>query len=116
MLSDGGVHSHNTHLYALVKLARDKGLKKVFVHCFMDGRDVPPSGGKGYVEQLDEELKKIGVGKIATVMGRYYAMDRDNRFERVEKAYVTALVYGEGETVKNGEEAMQFSYDKGETD
>lgn len=115
LLSDGGVHSHNTHLYALVKLARDKGLKKVFVHCFMDGRDVPPSSGKGYVEQLDEELSKIGVGKIATVMGRYYAMDRDNRFERVEKAYA-ALVYGEGETAKNGEEAMQLSYDKGETD
>jgi 2,3-bisphosphoglycerate-independent phosphoglycerate mutase len=115
LLSDGGVHSHNTHLYALVKLARDKGLRKVFVHCFMDGRDVPPSSGKGYVEQLDEELKKIGVGKIATVMGRYYAMDRDNRFERVEKAYA-ALVYGEGETAKSGEEAMQNSYDKGETD
>lgn len=115
LLSDGGVHSHNTHLYALVKLAHDKGLKKVFVHCFMDGRDVPPSSGKGYVEQLDEELKKIGVGKIATVMGRYYAMDRDNRFERVEKAYA-ALVYGEGETAKSGEEAMQNSYDKGETD
>ena len=115
LLSDGGVHSHNTHLYALVKLARDKGLKKVFVHCFMDGRDVPPSSGKGYVEQLDEELSKIGVGKIATVMGRYYAMDRDNRFERVEKAYA-ALVYGEGETAKSGEEAMQNSYDKGETD
>jgi len=115
LLSDGGVHSHNTHLYALVKLARDKGLKKVFVHCFMDGRDVPPSSGKGYVEQLDEELKKIGVGKIATVMGRYYAMDRDNRFERVEKAYAT-LVYGEGETAASGEEAMQNSYDKGETD
>ena len=115
LLSDGGVHSHNTHLYALVKLARDKGLKKVFVHCFMDGRDVPPSSGKGYVEQLDEELSKIGVGKIATVMGRYYAMDRDNRFERVEKAYA-ALVYGEGETAKSGEEAMQNSYEKGETD
>ncbi|MEA4938046.1 MAG: 2,3-bisphosphoglycerate-independent phosphoglycerate mutase [Christensenella sp.] len=115
LLSDGGVHSHNTHLYALVKLARDKGLKKVFVHCFMDGRDVPPSSGKGYVEQLDEELSKIGVGKIASVMGRYYAMDRDNRFERVEKAYA-ALVYGEGETANNGEEAMQNSYDKGETD
>ena len=115
LLSDGGVHSHNTHLYALVKLAHDKGLKKVFVHCFMDGRDVPPSSGKGYVEQLDEELSKIGVGKIATVMGRYYAMDRDNRFERVEKAYA-ALVYGEGETAKSGEEAMQLSYDKGETD
>ena len=115
LLSDGGVHSHNTHLYALVRLAHDKGLKKVFVHCFMDGRDVPPSSGKGYVEQLDAELSKIGVGKIATVMGRYYAMDRDNRFERVEKAYA-ALVYGEGESAASGEEAMQNSYDKGETD
>ena len=115
LLSDGGVHSHNTHLYALVKLARDAGLKKVFVHCFMDGRDVPPSSGKGYVEQLDEQLKELGCGKIATVMGRYYAMDRDNRFERVEKAY-DAMVYGEGVTVSSGEEAMQQSYDKGETD
>jgi 2,3-bisphosphoglycerate-independent phosphoglycerate mutase len=115
LLSDGGVHSHNTHLYALVKLARDSGLKKVFVHCFMDGRDVPPSSGKGYVEQLDEQLKKLGCGKIATVMGRYYAMDRDNRFERVEKAYA-AMVYGEGVTAPTGEEAMQQSYDKGETD
>ncbi|MEA5047268.1 MAG: 2,3-bisphosphoglycerate-independent phosphoglycerate mutase [Eubacteriales bacterium] len=115
LLSDGGVHSHNTHLYALVKMAKDAGLKKVFVHCFMDGRDVPPSSGKGYVEALDAELQKIGVGKIATVMGRYYAMDRDNRFERVEKAYA-ALVYGEGETAPTGEAAMQQSYDKGETD
>ncbi len=115
LLSDGGVHSHNTHLYALLQLAHDKGLKKVFVHCFMDGRDVPPSSGKGYVEQLDAEIAKIGTGKIATVMGRYYAMDRDNRFERVEKAYA-ALVYGEGQTALSGEEAMQNSYDKGETD
>ena len=115
LLSDGGVHSHNTHLYALVQLAHDKGLKKVFVHCFMDGRDVPPSSGKGFVEELDAKLSEIGVGKIATVMGRYYAMDRDNRLERVEKAYA-ALVYGEGETACSGEEAMQRSYDKGETD
>ena len=115
LLSDGGVHSHNTHLYALVELAKKSGLTKVFVHCFMDGRDVPPSSGKGYVEELDKKLAEIGVGKIATVMGRYYAMDRDNRFERVEKAYA-ALVYGEGETASSGEEAMQRSYDKGETD
>ncbi len=115
LCSDGGVHSHNTHLYALLQLAHDNGLKKVYVHCFMDGRDVPPSSGKGYVEQLDEKLKEIGTGKIATVMGRYYAMDRDNRFERVEKAYA-ALAYGEGETAASGEKAMQQSYDKGETD
>ncbi|HML69125.1 MAG TPA: 2,3-bisphosphoglycerate-independent phosphoglycerate mutase [Clostridia bacterium] len=115
LLSDGGVHSHNTHLYALVEMAKKAGLTKVFVHCFMDGRDVPPSSGKGFVEELDAKLKEIGVGKIATVMGRYYAMDRDNRFERVQKAY-SALVYGEGETAANGEIAMQNSYDKGETD
>ncbi len=115
LLSDGGVHSHNTHLYALVKLAKDAGLKKIFVHCFMDGRDTPPSSGKGYVEELQRELDKIGAGKIATVMGRYYAMDRDNRFERVEKAYA-ALVYGEGETASSGIEAMQKSYDRAETD
>jgi 2,3-bisphosphoglycerate-independent phosphoglycerate mutase len=115
LLSDGGVHSHNTHLYALVEMAKKAGLTKVFVHCFMDGRDVPPSSGKCYVEQLDEKLAEIGTGKIATVMGRYYAMDRDNRFERVEKAY-SALVYGEGETAATGEIAMQNSYDKGETD
>ncbi|NLI54299.1 MAG: 2,3-bisphosphoglycerate-independent phosphoglycerate mutase [Clostridiales bacterium] len=115
LLSDGGVHSHNTHLYALVRLAKDAGLKKVYVHCFMDGRDTPPSSGKCYVEELQAELDKIGAGKIATVMGRYYAMDRDNRFERVEKAYA-ALVYGEGVTANSGAEAMQQSYDKGETD
>ncbi len=115
LLSDGGVHSHNTHLYALVEMAKKAGLTKVFVHCFMDGRDVPPSSGKGFVEELDAKLKEIGVGKIATVMGRYYAMDRDNRFERVQKAY-NALVYGEGETAASGEIAMQNSYDKGETD
>lgn len=115
LLSDGGVHSHNTHLYALVEMAKKAGLTKVFVHCFMDGRDVPPSSGKGFVEELDAKLKEIGVGKIATVMGRYYAMDRDNRFERVQKAY-SALVCGEGETAANGEIAMQNSYDKDETD
>ncbi|MEA4869641.1 MAG: 2,3-bisphosphoglycerate-independent phosphoglycerate mutase [Christensenella sp.] len=115
LLSDGGVHSHNTHLYALVELAKKSGLKKVYVHCFMDGRDVPPSSGKGFVEELDAKLAEIGVGKIASVMGRYYAMDRDNRYERVEKAYA-ALVYGEGETASSGAEAMQKSYDKGETD
>lgn len=115
LCSDGGVHSHLTHLYALVKLAKDHGLTKVFVHCFMDGRDVPPTSGKGYVEQVDAKLKELGVGRIATVMGRYYAMDRDNRFERVEKAYA-ALTYGEGPTASSAAEAMQQSYDAGVTD
>ena len=115
LCSDGGVHSHLTHLYALVKLAKDHGLTKVFVHCFMDGRDVPPTSGKGYVEQVDAKLKELGVGRIATVMGRYYAMDRDNRFERVEKAYAT-LTYGEGLTASSAAEAMQQSYDAGVTD
>ncbi len=115
LCSDGGVHSHLEHLYALVEMAKQHGLTKVFVHCFMDGRDVPPSSGKGYVEQVDAKLKQIGCGKIASVMGRYYAMDRDNRFERVEKAYA-ALTYGEGDTANSAAEAMQSSYDAGVTD
>ena len=115
LCSDGGVHSHLTHLYALVKLARENGLKNVFIHCFMDGRDVPPESGKGYIHALKNELKALGCGKIATVMGRYYAMDRDNRFERVEKAYA-ALVYGKGIQAEDPEAAMQASYDAGVTD
>ena len=115
LLSDGGVHSHNTHLYALLEMAKKLGLEKVFVHCFMDGRDVPPSSGKDYVKQLMDKLQEIGVGKIATVMGRYYAMDRDNRWERVEKAYA-AMVYGEGEQADCPLCAMQNSYDKEVTD
>ena len=115
LCSDGGVHSHLEHLYALVKMAKDHGLEKVYVHCFMDGRDVPPSSGRGYVEQVDAKLKELGCGKIASVMGRYYAMDRDNRFERVEKAYA-ALTYGEGLTAASAAEAMQASYDAGVTD
>ena len=115
LLSDGGVHSHNTHLYALLEMAKRVGVEKVFVHCFMDGRDVPPSSGKDYVKELMEKLDEIGVGKIATVMGRYYAMDRDNRWERVEKAYA-AMVYGEGEQAECPLCAMQNSYDKEVTD
>ena len=87
LLSDGGVHSHITHLFALLKMAKEQGLEKVYVHCFLDGRDVPPSSGKSYVEQLQAEIQKLGVGQIATVMGRYYAMDRDKRWDRVQKAY-----------------------------
>ena len=115
LLSDGGVHSHNTHLYALLEMAKRMGLEKVFVHCFMDGRDVPPSSGKDYVAELLKKLEEIGVGKVATVMGRYYAMDRDNRWERVEKAYA-AMVYGEGEQADCPLCAMQNSYDKEVTD
>ena len=115
LLSDGGVHSHNSHLYALLEMAKRMELTKVYVHCFLDGRDVPPSSGKAYVEELQEKLQEIGVGKVATVMGRYYAMDRDNRWERVEKAYA-AMVYGEGEHAPCPVCAVQNSYDKDVTD
>jgi len=115
LLSDGGVHSHNSHLYALLGMAKRMGLEKVYVHCFLDGRDVPPSSGKGYVEELQGKLAEISVGKVATVMGRYYAMDRDNRWERVEKAYA-AMVYGEGEKAPCPVCAVQNSYDKDVTD
>ena len=115
LLSDGGVHSHNSHLYALLEMAKHLGLEKVFVHCFLDGRDVPPSSGKEYVEQLQNKLQEIGIGKVATVMGRYYAMDRDNRWERVEKAYA-AMVYGEGEKAACPVCAVQNSYEKEVTD
>ena len=96
LLSSGGVHSHNTHLYALVELAKRMGLEKVYVHCFMDGRDVPPESGIDFVKELSDKLSEIGTGKIATIEGRYYAMDRDNRWERVVKAY-NAIVKAEGE-------------------
>ncbi|CRZ33714.1 phosphoglycerate mutase [Herbinix hemicellulosilytica] len=111
LLSDGGVHSHNTHLYGLLELAKRNGLKNVYVHAFLDGRDTPPASGKGYIEELMEQMRIIGVGKIATVMGRYYAMDRDNRWDRIEKAY-RAMVYGEGETAENPVVAVQDSYNK----
>ena len=95
LLSDGGVHSHNTHLYALLEMAKREGLKKVYVHCFLDGRDTPPASGKEFIEQLEAKMKEIGVGEIGVVSGRYYAMDRDNRWDRVELAY-KALTEGEG--------------------
>ena len=95
LLSDGGVHSHNGHLYGLLDLAKREGLKKVYIHCFMDGRDVPPTSGKGYVEELIKVLKEKGVGEIATIEGRYYAMDREKRYERVKAAY-DAITKGEG--------------------
>ena len=115
LLSDGGVHSHNEHLYALLEMAKNVGVENVFVHAFLDGRDVPPSSGKGFVEELSKKLKEIGVGKIATVMGRYYSMDRDNRWDRVEKAYA-AMVYGEGEHDACAVDAVQKSYDNNLTD
>ncbi len=109
LLSDGGVHSHNNHLYALLELAKKAGLTRVYVHAFLDGRDVPPSSAKEFASQLCEKMKEIGVGKIASVMGRYFAMDRDNRWDRVEKAYA-AMVYGVGETDTNAIEAIATSY------
>lgn len=115
LLSDGGVHSHNTHLYGLLELAKRNGLEKVYVHCFLDGRDTPPASGKEYAEALEAEMAKIGVGKIASVAGRYYAMDRDNNYDRVQKAYI-ALTKGEGLTAESGPAGIQASYDRGETD
>ena len=115
LLSDGGVHSHNTHLYALLELARREGLTEVFVHCLLDGRDTPPQSGAEYLAQLEAEIARIGVGKIATVMGRYYAMDRDNRWERVEQAY-NAIVCGEGESRISAKEAIERSYATGVND
>ena len=115
LLSDGGVHSHNTHVYALLEMAKRHGLRKVYVHCFLDGRDTPPTSGKEYVQALADEMEKIGVGEIATVMGRYYAMDRDNRWDRVEKAY-RAMTLGEGEKASSGVEAVANSYAKDVTD
>ncbi len=115
LLSDGGVHSHNTHLYGLLELAKRNGLEKVYVHCFLDGRDTPPSSGKEFAEQLTAEMDKIGVGKIASVMGRYYAMDRDNNWDRVQLAY-NAMTKGEGLTAECGVSGIQASYDRNETD
>ena len=115
LLSDGGVHSHITHLFALVKMAKEQGLEMVYVHCFLDGRDVPPSSGKSYVEQLQAKLDELGTGRIATVMGRYYAMDRDKRWDRVQRAY-DAIALGEGIFEENPAAAVQKSYDSGVTD
>ena len=115
LVSDGGVHSHNTHIYGLLELAKRQGIEKVYVHCFLDGRDTPPASGKDYVAELAEKMKEIGVGKIASVMGRYYAMDRDNRWDRVELAY-NAIVKGEGEKAEDAVAAVQASYDNEKTD
>ena len=115
LLSDGGVHSHNTHLYALLEMAKREGLTKVYVHCFLDGRDTPPASGKEFIEQLEAKMKEIGVGEIGVVSGRYYAMDRDNRWDRVERAY-NALVKGEGVQAESATAGIQASYDADKTD
>ena len=115
LLSNGGVHSHNEHLYALLELAKKQGIENVYVHALLDGRDVPPSSGKEFVQELMDKMAEIGVGRVATVMGRYYAMDRDNRWERVGKAYA-AMVYGEGEHAACPVCAVGNSYAAGVTD
>ena len=116
LLSDGGVHSHIEHLFALLEMAKRKGVQKVFVHCFLDGRDTPPHSGRDFVKQLQQKMRELGVGEIATLVGRYYAMDRDNRWERVELAY-RAMVHGEAETRTNDPvAALQKSYQEDVTD
>ena len=115
LVSDGGVHSHINHIYGLLEFAKRQGLDKVFIHCFLDGRDTPPASGKEYVTALMDKCEELGVGQVASVMGRYYAMDRDNRWDRVEKAD-RALRFGEGKQAKCGACAIQASYDEGVTD
>ncbi|HUA84410.1 MAG TPA: 2,3-bisphosphoglycerate-independent phosphoglycerate mutase [Bryobacteraceae bacterium] len=115
LLSDGGVHSMNTHLYALLEMARREGLNDVCVHCFMDGRDTPPESGAGFIEALQKEIRRIGVGRIATISGRYYAMDRDKRWERIERAEA-AMVDGGGEKATDPVAAVKRSYERGVTD
>ena len=114
-LSDGGVHSHITHLYGLLELAKREGVDRVYVHCFLDGRDTSPTSGKGFIEDLEAKMKEIGVGKVASICGRYYVMDRDNRWDRVESAY-RALVYGEGEKAESAVKAISDSYAQEKTD
>src|SRR5580698_2963397 len=109
LCSDGGVHSLLTHLYALLKMAKQEGVEQVFVHCFMDGRDTPPESGAGYLEQLQKEMRELGVGKIASVSGRYYAMDRDKRWERIERAF-GAMVSGNGHKSQSAADAARKSY------
>ena len=121
LLSDGGVHSHITHLYGLLEMAKKQGLskvyvhEKVYVHCFLDGRDTPPASGKEFIEELEKKMKEIGVGKIASLSGRYYAMDRDNNWDRVQKAY-DSLTKGEGVQAEDAVKAMEDSYAKDVTD
>ena len=115
LLSDGGVHSHITHVFALLELAKRNGIKNVYVHCFMDGRDTAPDSGKDFIAKLYDKMEELGVGEIASFTGRYYAMDRDNRWDRVEKAY-RALTLGEGNQAACGKCAIKASYESGKTD
>ena len=115
LLSDGGVHSHIEHLFALLQMAADMKLGKVYIHVFLDGRDTPPQSGAGYLRQLEDKIKQLGIGEIATVCGRYYAMDRDNRWERVERAYRT-LVFREGKSALTAVSGVEQSYKDGVTD
>ena len=115
LLSDGGVHSHISHLYALLKMAKAEELEKVYVHCITDGRDVPPDSAREFVSALENKLKEIGVGKIATVVGRYYYMDRDNRWERVEKGY-NCVFAGKGSRYTNADAGVAASYAQGVMD
>ena len=115
LVSDGGVHSHNTHIYGLLELARQNGLDRVFVHCLMDGRDTSPKAGAGYVRELEAKAREIGAGRVATVCGRYWAMDRDNRWDRVEKAY-HAFTAGEGRAAKGPAAFLEECYKSEETD
>ena len=111
LVSDGGVHSHQRHLYGLLELAKRRGLDDVFVHCFMDGRDTLPASGEGYIQKLEEKMKEKGVGKIASISGRFYAMDRDKRWQRVQKCY-DAMVFGKGEKATSPTQAIESSYQK----
>ena len=115
LVSPGGVHSHITHIYALLKLAKDNGLEKVYLHAFLDGRDTPPTSAAGFLEEVEAKMREIGAGKVATISGRYYAMDRDKNWDRVEKAY-NAMVAGEGSTASSVKECMGKSYADGVTD
>jgi 2,3-bisphosphoglycerate-independent phosphoglycerate mutase len=115
LLSDGGVHSHNTHLYALLEMAKAHGLKRVYVHAILDGRDVPPKSALAYFRELEEKIAGIGIGRVATVAGRYYTMDRDKRWDRVEKGY-RAMTDGAGFRAESPQEAVTEGYDRGETD
>ncbi|MCR5546192.1 MAG: 2,3-bisphosphoglycerate-independent phosphoglycerate mutase [Lachnospiraceae bacterium] len=115
LMSDGGVHSHNTHVYGLLEMAKREGVDKVYVHCFLDGRDTAPTSGITFVKALEDKMKELGVGKVATLSGRFYAMDRDNRWDRVEKAYQN-LTLGNGVAATSATEALQASYDADTTD
>ena len=115
LLSDGGVHSHITHIFAAVRMAKERGLERVYLHCFLDGRDVPPTSGAGFVKQLDDYCKEIGCGRIATISGRFYGMDRDKRWDRVEKSY-DAITLGEGVRDDDPVHAVEASYAEGVTD